>query len=198
MDKYLKNKKTSTRVKSSPVIAQPKQPAVGKSRLGSGSHGRAEIDSLDRTQGLLEEQQISDGDEVDLDTAVEIGDEDELGCETGINSREENVIIATPDTSPSSNRNVQTPDKQKAKRRRITSAEIEPRQHKHAKTLEASRSSTPPPRLLTTLDDGRWPDCNGMENQLRLFDLDLRYGPCIGITRVREAHSSQPCFSRWS
>lgn len=40
--------------------------------------------------------------------------------------------------------------------------------------------------LPSSTAETRWPDCDDIENQLRLFDLDLKYGPCIGITRVSD------------
>lgn len=43
----------------------------------------------------------------------------------------------------------------------------------------------------STALDNRWTDCDDAENELRLFDLNLQFGPCIGITRVSDESTSK-------
>ncbi|XP_055388588.1 uncharacterized protein LOC129617283, partial [Condylostylus longicornis] len=62
----------------------------------------------------------------------------------------------------------QTPEKAKRPRSRA----IETKQAKRRKISPLQSSSM------------KWNDCNEIENELRLFDLELKFGPCIGITRL--------------
>lgn len=62
------------------------------------------------------------------------------------------------------------------------------------KRVKSNQASTESCCLVKA--EGPWSDCDRVENYLRLFDLNPKFGPCIGITRVRDCQTCEDVLIR--